>query len=350
MLGRSRPRSNVPIFVLLVITVLVVAVGIALQQPVGQGPLSFITAPIQQTFSSVGRFVNGLFTTTSTLQLTQRVQQLQSERDGLAIENVRLREFQAENAEYRRLLNFARENPTLGIVGADVIGVGNGACKDKAKTGPTAGICAQVIANDTVPYVRYITINAGRRDGIQVGMPVVARAFALVGRVAEVSDVAAQVQLITDPGSFINVQLVGSRATGTISGQDDGTLRLQNILQTEILSPTDIIVTSGLGGNMPRLLTIGQVEEVVSKDSDVLKEARIRPAVDFNRLEQVLVLTSPTSTTISNSTIVTPAIFIISTPVITVDLSLSNTVGISDTGVVTDGTVIDIAPVATAVP
>ena len=331
MLGRPRQRSNVPVFVLLIITVLLVAVGIAVQQPVGQGPLSFITSPIQLAFSSVGRFINGLFSTASTLQLTQRVQQLQAERDTLAIENVRLREFQAENVEYRRLLNFARENPTMAIVGADVIGIGNGACEGQPKTGPSVGICAQVIANDTVPYIRYITLNVGRRDGIRVGMPVVSRAFALVGRVAEVSDASSQVQLITDPGSFINVQLVGSRATGTVSGQDDGTLRLQNVLQTEVVSATDIIVTSGLGGNVPRLLTIGQVEEVISKDSDVLKEARIRPAVDFNRLEVVLVVTSPTSTTITNPTIVTPTIFLSPTIVITGDLGITDTLGITAT-------------------
>jgi rod shape-determining protein MreC len=331
MLGRPRQRSNVPIFVLLVVTVLIVTVGLALQQPVGQGPLSFITTPIQQAFSSVGRFINGLFSTASTLQLTQRVQELQAERDTLAIENVRLREFQAENVEYRRLLNFARENPTLAVVGADVIGIGNGACRDQPRTGPSAGICAQVIANDTVPYVRYITLNVGQRDGIRVGMPVVSGAFALVGRVAEVSDASCQVQLITDPGSFINVQLVGSRATGTVSGSDDGTLRLQNVLQTEVVSPTDIIVTSGLGGNVPQLLTIGQVEEVLSKDSDVLKEARIRPAIDFNRLEVVLVVTSPTSTTISNPTIFTPTIFLAPTVALSTELAITATSSLTPT-------------------
>jgi|GEM_PF-357062 len=344
---RPRQRSNIPIFVLLVLSLLIVVVGLSIGQPVGQGPLSFITAPIQTFFSAVGRTINNLFTSASVLQLTQQAEQLRIERDNLKTENITLREFQAENVEYRKLLSFARENPTMGIVGADVIGIGNGACRNQPTTGPRVGICAQVIANDTVPYVRYITLNAGAVDGIRVGMPVVGGAFALVGRVAEVNPTTCQVQLIIDPGSFVNVQLVGSRATGTVSGNEDGTLRLQNVLQTEVVSPTDIIITSGLGGLMPRMLSIGVVERVVSSDSDVLKEAVVRPSVDFNRLETVLIITSVTSTTVSNSNVVTPTIFL--QPPAAVTATLTNTAGITPT----DGTdgIIPIDPVpATASP
>jgi rod shape-determining protein MreC len=311
---RPRQRSNVAIFVFFVLAALLVTLGLSIGRPVGQGPLSFITAPIQIVLSTIGRSINNLFTTASTLQLTQEVEQLRAERDTLANQMVNLLEYQAEVVEYRRLLEFKNENPTLNVVGADVIGIGNGACRNQPTTGPNIGVCANVIANDTVPYVRYITINRGRIDGIRVGMPVVGGAFALVGRVAEVSETSAQVQLIIDPGSFINVQLVGSRATGTVSGSDDGTLRLQNVLQTEVVSATDVIVTSGLGGLMPRMLTIGQVERVTSSDSDVLKEAIVRPAIDFNKLVVVLVVSSPTSTTIQNTTVVTPAIFLLPTP------------------------------------
>ena len=327
---RPRQRSNISVFVLLVLSLLIVVIGLSIGQPVGQGPLSFITSPIQTFFSGIGRAVNNLFTSASVLQLTQQAEQLRTERDNLKTENIGLREFQAEVVEYRRLLNFVRENPTMGIVGADVIGIGNGACRNQPSTGPRVGVCAQVIANDTVPYVRYITLNAGAQDGIRVGMPVVGGAFALVGRVAEVNPTTCQVQLIIDPGSFVNVQLVGSRATGTVSGNEDGTLRLQNVLQTEVVSSTDIIVTSGLGGLMPRMLSIGVVDRVVSSDSDVLKEAIVRPSVDFNRLETVLIVTSATSTTVSNSTIITPTIFLQPTPG-PVTTTLTNTLGITAT-------------------
>ena len=344
---RPRQRSNIPIFVLLVLSLLIVVIGLSIGQPVGQGPLSFITSPIQTFFSAVGRTINNLFTSASVLQLTEQAEQLRIERDNLKAENIKLRENQAENVEYRSLLNFARENPTMAIVGADVIGIGNGACRNQPTSGPRVGICAQVIANDTVPYVRYITLNAGQVDGIRVGMPVVGGAFALVGRVAEVNATTCQVQLIIDPGSFVNVQLVGSRATGTVSGNVDGTLRLQNVLQTEIVSPTDIIITSGLGGLLPRMLSIGVVDRLISSDSDVLKEAIVRPSVDFNRLETVMIVTSATNTTVSNSNVVTPTIFMQQPG--TVTDTLTNTAGITPTEG-TDG-IIPIDPItATASP
>ena len=344
---RPRQRSNIPIFVLLVLSLLIVVIGLSIGQPVGQGPLSFITSPIQTFFSAVGRTINNLFTSASVLQLTEQAEQLRIERDNLKAENIKLRENQAENVEYRSLLNFARENPTMAVVGADVIGIGNGACRNQPTSGPRVGICAQVIANDTVPYVRYITLNAGQVDGIRVGMPVVGGAFALVGRVAEVNATTCQVQLIIDPGSFVNVQLVGSRATGTVSGNVDGTLRLQNVLQTEIVSPTDIIITSGLGGLLPRMLSIGVVDRLISSDSDVLKEAIVRPSVDFNRLETVMIVTSATSTTVSNSNVVTPTIFMQQPR--TVTDTLTNTAGITPTEG-TDG-IIPIDPItATASP
>ncbi len=90
----------------------------------------------------------------------------------------------------------------------------------------------------------------------------------------------------------MNVIAVGSRATGTVAGQSDGSLHLVNVPQTDQLEPNDVIVTSGLGGTTPRLLPVGVVDRVISSDAQLFKEAIIRPAVDFNRIEVVLVITS----------------------------------------------------------
>jgi rod shape-determining protein MreC len=122
-------------------------------------------------------------------------------------------------------------------------------------------------------------------------MPVIGGGGVLIGRVGnKISDSAAQIQLLNDPSSFINVQLVGSRATGTIAGQSDGTLRLQNVLQTENVQEGDLIVTSGLGGGLPPSLAVGQIDKIISSESQTFKEATVRPGADFRRLEAVLVI------------------------------------------------------------
>ncbi len=308
MLGRPRQSPNVAVVVLFVVVVIVLLFGLAAPTQVSQGPLSVIFVPVQRWVSTVGNAIGNFFRgTAETEELRQQVRALTDELNQVKIDNVRLREFQASNKQLRDLLRFTQENPTINVVGSDVIGIGNKGCVDQPRTGPTAGICAQAIGQDPSPYVRYLIINAGSSNGVKVGDPVVSGPFALIGRIGETSLTSSQVELLIDPNSSVNVRLIGTRATGTVDGMTDGSLRLRNVPQTDQLVAGDFIVTSGLGGTMPTPLTIGQVDQITSKEADVLQEAIVRPAVDFNRIEQVLVITNWQITgTLSNSTIVTP--------------------------------------------
>lgn len=294
MTPRTRPRSLVLILALVAFSVLLLLVNFIGQGRVAQGPLSVITAPVQQVFTDIGRTISSFFRSTGDLNdLRTRAEQMQREMIELRAENLRLREFQASIEQYRNLLKFAEDNPAYSVVGADVIGIGDTInCKDKLPESANAGKCANVIAGDSSPFIRYVTINVGERDGVKVGMPVVGGGLALVGRVGEVSYASSQVQLLTDPTSFINVRLVESRATGTVNGTTEGTLVLQNVPQTEVVNVGDIIITSGLGGTLPAALPIGTVEQIISQDVETSQRAVIRPGVDFERLETVLVITA----------------------------------------------------------
>ena len=284
---------------LIAIAGIVLVLSLSSQLPrAAEGPFSIILAPLQQAFSGVGRGISNLFRSASELQdLRQRVQTLQQQVDELSIENLRLREFQAEVRQYRDLLSFANQNPIYDVVGSDVIGLSTTCSPDDANR-TRAGACASVISSDPSPFARYLTINVGRQHGIQVGMPVVGGGLALIGRIGQVNESSSQVQLLIDPNSYVNVQVVSSRATGTVAGQSDGSLHLQNVPQTDNLEVDDIIVTSGLGGALPGQLPVGRVERIISSDAQLFKEAIVRPAVDFNRIEIVLVITAaPNMTT-----------------------------------------------------
>jgi rod shape-determining protein MreC len=67
---------------------------------------------------------------------------------------------------------------------------------------------------------------------------------------------------------------------------------MKYIPQGETVNVNDIVLTSGLGGNFPKKLIIGQVTAVHQRDIDMFQEAHIRPTVDFNNLEIVLVITN----------------------------------------------------------
>lgn len=98
-------------------------------------------------------------------------------------------------------------------------------------------------------------------------------------------------ELLTDNASAVNVRIQSSRVTGLAQGQPDASLALTQIPLDATVNVGDIILTSGLGGNLPRSLVVGQVTEVVRRDIDLAQSARLRPAADYNRLELVLVIT-----------------------------------------------------------
>lgn len=152
-------------------------------------------------------------------------------------------------------------------------------------------LAASVIGRDPSPFLDYVIINRGSDDGLRRGMPVVTQQ-GLVGRIAAVTADAARVQLITDPASNINVKLEPSRAQAVIRGEVSGEISLAMIPQSAQVEIGDLILTSGLGGNYPTNILIGQVTSVRRRETDLFQSASVQPVVDFNQLEIVLIITN----------------------------------------------------------
>ncbi len=152
-------------------------------------------------------------------------------------------------------------------------------------------LAATVIGRDPSPFLDYVIINRGSDDGLRRGMPVVTQQ-GLVGRIAAVTADAARVQLITDPASNINVKLEPSGAHAVIRGEVSGEISLAMIPQSAQVEIGDLILTSGLGGNYPTNILIGQVTGVRRRETDLFQSASVQPVVDFNQLEIVLIITN----------------------------------------------------------
>ena len=150
---------------------------------------------------------------------------------------------------------------------------------------------AAVIGRDPSPFLHYIIINRGSNSDIRRGMPVVTNQ-GLVGRVDAVIADAARVQLITDPASVINVHLQNAETDAMLSGSVTGDVSLDMISQDASVEPGDIILTSGLGGGYPSDLIIGQVVTMRTLEFELFQQATVQPAVDFTRLDIVLVITN----------------------------------------------------------
>jgi rod shape-determining protein MreC len=242
----------------------------------------YVLDPLQRLFAGLTTDVGNMFQSVrEARELRAQVEELQEQSDTLTVENIRLREYKAEVEQLRAMLNFVSEYPISAYVGADV--VGREACD--------AFPCGEVIGADPNPYLRYITVNVGAQHGVEVGNPVVGAGAGLVGRVAEAGPRTSKVQLLTDGDSSVAVLLQTSRATGLAVGQPDGTLRMKYIPQDEEIEVGDVLLTSGLGGVMPKGLVIGEVKAVEGMDYELHQEAVVQPAIEFSRLGLVLVIT-----------------------------------------------------------
>jgi len=243
--------------------------------------LSFIITPVESTGAALLKALGSLTQTARDVQeLQQQVEELQNSNNTLIEENIRLREYAAETEQLRALLKFAQDNPTLNYLGADVI-----------ERGCERFPCGEVVGQDTNPYLRYVIINAGARHGIAVGMPVVTGGAVLIGRIARTSPNLAYVQLINDPQSEIAAMLQQSRVAGLLVGSPEGILVMTEILPDEEINGGETIVTSAIGGLLPRGLILGQVDTVHYQVSQLFQQALVRPAIDFRRLEMVMVIT-----------------------------------------------------------
>ncbi len=150
---------------------------------------------------------------------------------------------------------------------------------------------ASVIGRDPSPFLHYVIINRGSNDGLRRGMPVVTNQ-GLVGRIDAVIADAARVQLITDPASSANVHMQNADADAILLGSVTGDVTLDMISQDASVEAGDLILTSGLGGGYPPDLIVGQVVNTRKLEYELFQQATVQPAVDFSRLEIVLVITN----------------------------------------------------------
>lgn len=197
--------------------------------------------------------------------LRQRNVELEAEIARLQVQIIELQQQVSETDVLSTLVDYARSRPENRYVASAVIG------------------------RDYSPFFQYIIINRGSDHGLRRGMPVVTQQ-GLVGQISAVSPVASRIQLINDIGSTINVIIQPAEAEAVLEGQITGEISLEMVPQDANIQPGDLIITSGLGGNYPSNLVVGQVSTIRSRDYDLFQSASVQPAVDFRQLDIVLVI------------------------------------------------------------
>ncbi|MGI9087300.1 MAG: rod shape-determining protein MreC [Chthoniobacterales bacterium] len=152
---------------------------------------------------------------------------------------------------------------------------------------------AEIVTRDASTWWRTVTINRGKQDGIDGDMPVVTEE-GLVGKTTTVSDNIAVVLLVTDENCRVAASVEGTREQGIVSGERVAGaltpyLDLNFLTKQANLQPGQKTYTSGVGGVFPSGLLIGAVRDYKVRELD--GQARLNPAVDVSKLEDVFVVT-----------------------------------------------------------
>lgn len=159
-------------------------------------------------------------------------------------------------------------------------------------------VAAHVVGMETSQQFRVLRLRiapGGSGTEVRPGMPVLAIG-GVVGRIARTAGPVADVQLLADPKSSIDVVLPRTGSRGVLKGvaDDRRTLcRVEYVTQKDAVQLGDVVLTSGLAGLFPRDIPIGKVVRLRKTDASLYQEVEVEPAVDLGRLHEVLVVLSP---------------------------------------------------------
>lgn len=228
--------------------------------------VSRTVSPITTYFSNSGSRVTNLFSGIFNIRELQKENATLLDRvNELEVENARLIEIKNENNSLRADLNFVNKTDLNYLP-------------------------AEVIAYDPSNIRGLITINLGSGDGLKVGMAAVSEGY-FIGRLTEVEENYSKIMLVTDPSSAIPVEIQGSATSGIIKGLLGTGLLMEKIPQGEKIEEGDTVITSGLGGEIPRGIIIGQVKNIERKENSLFVDASINPQASLSNILRVLVIT-----------------------------------------------------------
>jgi rod shape-determining protein MreC len=226
------------------------------------GPLVSLQSWVSSRFVRLYTFITA---SSDVIGLVQQNEVLELEVANLQKQVIEMEEELREAQLYYALLDFARSKPDNQYIAALVIG------------------------KDPSPFMNYVILDHGSSDGVRTGMPVITEK-GLVGRIDAVTANAARVQLVSSPDFAVNVQTQNTNAEGVVTGSITGALEMDMVIQTMTLEPGDLVLTSGLGGNFPSNLLVGEVRTVTKQENALFQSASVQSAVDFRQLEVVLII------------------------------------------------------------
>lgn len=280
-----RPQQTKSPIRALAVTFALIALGVGLLRfdrrggapgPVGSAVMAAVS-PLQSVAAGAGRSVRGLWLDyVALLDVRTESRGLQEELRKLQDRVARVAELESENERLRALLELGDRRKDLRLR------------------------AARVVSRTTSPYFRVLRVVLDSGDKpVEPGMPVIAPG-GVVGQVRATAGGRAEVLLVTDPRSAIDVVLEQSRARGVAVGTgepDRYAAKLEYLERSASAVVGERVLTTGDDDRYPRGLVVGEVVEVDQGDPGPFLPARIRPLVDLSALDEAFVVLGQTGLT-----------------------------------------------------
>lgn len=254
---------------ILIFTAIFLLIAIQIKNPQIVGPFKGlfgdIVNPLVYYSDMATRFVKDIYRSYMDLiGLKNKYDKILVEKKVLHFENMLLKEKLSEYERLKKLLNY-KEIYNLETVACNVIG------------------------RSIDGYMKYILIDRGSIDGIEVNDPVISY-DGLVGKITEVYRKSAKVICILNVSSNTSVINFKTRTVGILHGDGLGSLSVEYYIKSDNVTVDDIFVTSGLGKIYPKGIPVGSVEKVEINPSGLFRRIWVKSFVDFYKLENVLIV------------------------------------------------------------
>lgn len=234
--------------------------------------LGYTVVPFQKGIASIGTYFTEKAELISKVnELSEENKELRRQLDELTIENTTLLQDKFELNSLRKLYDLDQEY------------------SDYPKTGAT------VIMGSTSNWFNTFIINKGKKDGLSIGMNVMSGS-GLVGRITDVGPNWAKVLSLIDDTSNISAQVLSTSdqliVSGDLETMENGYIRFTNLSdKNNEVAVGDKVVTSDISERFLPGILIGYISHIENDANNLTKSGYITPAVDFEHLSTVLVIT-----------------------------------------------------------
>ncbi|MBD5527926.1 MAG: rod shape-determining protein MreC [Lachnospiraceae bacterium] len=234
--------------------------------------VGYVVVPFEQGISKVGSWLSGRKDELAQIrQLLDENVRLQQQVDELLVENTLLQQEKAELSRLRELYQLDSQYDEYHKVGA------------------------RIIARDSGNWYSAFQIDKGADDGLEINMNVIAGG-GLVGRISEVGPNWARVTSIIADNSNVSAKTLSTSDTMIVSGDlqamHDGVICFSQLIDSQDnVAVGDKVVTSHISDRYLPNILIGTVHTINRDSNNLTKSGFVTPAVDFEHLEEVLVIT-----------------------------------------------------------